>query len=100
MLAEAEFLRSCKTVDGIVSVSGVVPARTNPGPGRRSRVSAAVVFNRPRRIGCFGASLGLDMMCGREKISGVSGRVFGVKAIRPPVVAWRLRGSRRSRGGS
>lgn len=71
-----------------MSVSGVVPARTNPGPGRGSRVSAAVVLDRPRRILFFGASL--DFVTGNAVVEFV---IFGVSVIRPPVVACRLRGS-------
>lgn len=79
----ASFLRPCKTTEGIVSVCGAVPARTNPGPGRGSRVSAAVVCDRPRRALCFGASL---------RFMAESG-IFGVGAIRPLAVACLLRGS-------
>ena len=94
--ALASFLRSCSTTGGIVSVYGVVPASTNPGPGRGSRVSAAVVWDRPRRVLFFGTTLSFV-----ETENGVvESGIFGMGVIRPPAVACRLRGSSWSFGRS
>jgi len=94
--ALASFWRSCRTTDGIVSVYGIVPASTNPGPGRGSRVSAAVVWDRPRRILFFGTSLSFVVTENGVVESGI----LGVGVIRPPAVACRLRGSSWSFGRS
>ena len=83
------------------SVSGVVEIMTNPGPGRGLRVSAAVVLERFRRTGPrLGMVVGVDTVFDLERAVRSAGGEGTVGVMHPPVVAWRLRGSRISRGGS